>query len=98
MVDEIRELEEQLRVVLKERDEADERATMNAYAAKDTDARLRRAEEALRDKEEIEAAARSLHSGLTCAQDPMDVEDRIERLGAALSPKTDAYFAGEESA
>jgi hypothetical protein len=33
----------------------------------------------------IAEAARSLHAGLTCEQDPMDVDERIERLGAALA-------------
>ncbi len=30
-------------------------------------------------------AARSVYLGLTCANDPMDVDERIERLGKALS-------------
>jgi hypothetical protein len=35
----------------------------------------------------IEELARSLYGGLTCAQDPMDVDERIEALGAALDLK-----------
>ena len=31
-------------------------------------------------------AARSVYLGFTCSQDPMDVDERLERLKEALSP------------
>jgi len=33
---------------------------------------------------DVVAAARHLHAGLTCQNDPMDVDERIALLGAAL--------------
>ena len=33
---------------------------------------------------DISVAAQSVYAGLTCAQDPMDVDERIDRLGVAL--------------
>lgn len=42
------------------------------------------AEGAMSELLTIADAAKSLHAGLTCAQDPMDVDERIARLGKAL--------------
>lgn len=59
-------------------DEANEAVTKLADEWAELGLKLDRAEA-------VVEAARSLHAGLTCPQDPMDVDERIERLGAALA-------------
>lgn len=56
---------------------------LGAIGRRELDDRTISSGEAL-DLVELWAAARSVHAGLTCAQDPMDVDERIAHLGDVL--------------